>query len=168
MPTPQSEIARQQIEFARQYTLTLLADVADDEWFVMPAGFKTHLAWQMGHLAMAEYGLTMLRVRGKEPDDQQFISNDFVRLFMKGSTPESDPGRYPPVPEIRKVFDEVHRRAMEVIPTYSEELLAEPAPDPTIVSPTKLGALFFCAAHEMLHAGQIGMLRRMLGKAPVR
>lgn len=161
-------IARQQIEFARGYTNILLADIAEDEWFVMPSGFSTHLAWQMGHLAMAQYGLTMLRMRGKEPEDKQFITNGFVRTFMKGSTPVGDAAAYPSPAEIRQVFDEVHRRAMAVIPTYSAEQLNEPAPDPTMVSPTKAGSLMFCAAHEMLHAGQIGMLRRMLGKAPVR
>lgn len=162
------QIARQQLEFARNYTLTLLADIKDDEWFVMPGGSHTHLAWQMGHLAMAEYGLTMLRIRGKEPEDQQFISNDFIRRFMKGSTPDAAPDAYPPIAEIRKVFDDVHHHALAAIPTYSEELLAEPAPDPTMVQPTKAGSLMFCAAHEMLHAGQIGMLRRLLGKNPVR
>ena len=33
---------------------------------------------------------------------------------------------------------------------------------------TKLGALFFCSVHEMMHAGQIGLLRRLLGKSPLR
>jgi hypothetical protein len=33
---------------------------------------------------------------------------------------------------------------------------------------TKFGGLLFCSHHEMLHAGQIGLLRRLIGKAPVR
>jgi hypothetical protein len=37
-----------------------------------------------------------------------------------------------------------------------------------MVTPTRLGALLFSSHHEMLHAGQIGVLRRLLGKAPVR
>jgi hypothetical protein len=34
--------------------------------------------------------------------------------------------------------------------------------------PTKFGSLLFCSHHEMLHAGQIGLLRRLTGKLPIR
>ncbi len=161
-------IAQQQISFARDYTRQLLEDVAEDEWFAMPAGAVSHLAWQMGHLAMAEYGLTLLRIRGKEPTDAEFISNDFLRRFQKGSTPVADGSTYPSGAEIRLVFDRVHEQAMREMSSYTAEQLAEPLPAPTAVTATKLGSLFFCPLHEMLHAGQIGMLRRMLGKAPLR
>jgi hypothetical protein len=33
---------------------------------------------------------------------------------------------------------------------------------------TKLWALLWCAQHEAVHAGQIGLLRRQLGHAPLR
>ncbi len=33
---------------------------------------------------------------------------------------------------------------------------------------TKLGALLYCARHEALHAGQIGLLRRLLGYKSLR
>jgi len=32
----------------------------------------------------------------------------------------------------------------------------------------KFGALLWCSRHEMIHAGQLGLLRRLLGKQPVR
>ncbi len=163
-----SVIAKQQLVFARDYTCQLFEDVAESDWFVMPEGAVSHLAWQMGHLAMAEYGLTLMRIRGKEPSDAEFISNDFLRCFRKGSTPVADPSAYPPPTEIRLAFDRVHEQALKEIPGYTNEQLAEPLPAPTAVYATKLGSLFFCPLHEMLHAGQIGTLRRMLGKSPLR
>jgi hypothetical protein len=51
---------------------------------------------------------------------------------------------------------------------FTEAHLAEPLDEPYAVYPTKLGAIVFCAHHEMLHAGQIGLLRRLLGKPPIR
>ena len=60
------EIARRQLDFAREYTLSLLVDIADDEWFVMPPGAPSHLAWQVGHVAMAEYGLCLFRQRARK------------------------------------------------------------------------------------------------------
>jgi hypothetical protein len=161
-------LAIQQIEFARSYTLTLLQGVEDGDWFRQPAEGVTHLAWQMGHLAMAEYMLTMARLRGKRPEDEELISKPFLRLFLKGTRPEGDPGKYPPPEEIRRVFDAVHRQAMLELPQADLQELAAPVPEPYVAFPTKLGSLFFCASHEMLHAGQIGLLRRLLGKEPIR
>jgi uncharacterized damage-inducible protein DinB len=31
---------------------------------------------------------------------------------------------------------------------------------------TKLEALFWCSQHELIHAGQIALLRRLIGKEP--
>ncbi len=161
-------MAIDQIKFARDYTTQLLDDVADDEWFCMPSEGVTHLAWQVGHLAMAEYALTMLRLRGKEPSDRDFITNDFLRAFKKGSAPVADADAYPPIDEIRRVFDRVHERALAELAECREDDLNKELPEPYALFNTKLGSVFFCAHHEMMHAGQIGLLRRLLGKEPVR
>ncbi len=162
------DLARQQIQFTRSYTDILLADVAADEWFVIPPGASTNLAWQIGHLAMAQYGLTLLRIRGKLPSDTIFIDNDFMRSFKKGSIPVADASSYPAIDRIHETYRQVYRETMSAIPIYEPEQLLEPVEMPFAVYPNKLGSLLFCAAHEMLHAGQIGMLRRQLGKPPIR
>lgn len=168
METSQLELARQQIDFTRGYTRQLLQDTEASEWFRIPDGAVSHLAWQVGHLAMAEYGLTLLRIRGKEPGDAEFIPNDFIRCFQKGTTPLADPGAYPPWKDILAVFDRVHQQAAQEMAGYTMQQLSEPLPAPTAVYENKLGSLLFCPLHEMLHAGQIGTLRRMLGKPPLR
>ena len=161
-------LAREQIRFAREYTNLLLEDVADDEWFVCPHGAPSHLAWQMGHLAMAQYGLTMLRIRDKQPEDAQIITNDFMRCFKKGSNPSADSSQYPTIHEIRRVYDDVFTAAQREMEGYTEQQLTASVPMPYAVYANKLGSILFCPFHEMLHAGQIGLLRRMLGKDPLR
>lgn len=168
METVEIELARKQIEFAREYTNLLLADVQPNDWFQIPHGAVSHLGWQMGHLAMAQYGLVLLRIRGKEREDKEFITNDFIRCFKKGSSPIADPAAYPAPDEIRTVFDAVFCRAMEETAGFTLEQLSESLPMPTAVHENKLGSLLFCPMHEMLHAGQIGALRRQLGKEPLR
>ena len=59
------EIAIKHIEFARSYTLGLIEGLDDDDWFRQATEGVTHIAWQVGHLAMAEYGLCLFRVRGR-------------------------------------------------------------------------------------------------------
>lgn len=162
------EIILKQLEFARAYTLALLADIDEGDWFQMPAGATTHLAWQMGHIAMAEYGLALFRQRGRQPDDLQLMSSTFRKQFSRGSTPEPDPVQNPAIGEIREVFDRVHEQVLREVPTFTAASLDEPCELPYAGYPTKLGALLLCSHHELLHAGQIGLLRRLLGKPPIR
>lgn len=157
-----------QIRFARNYTLGLIADIDDSDWFKQPHEGVTHIGWQVGHLAMAQYGLTMLRLRGKEPEDEQIIPVDFFRRFQKGTQPDADAESYPCPAQIRKVLGQVHERALLELERYSEDELDVKLPEPHAVFDTKLGSVFFCSAHELIHAGQIGLLRRLLGKDPLR
>ena len=162
------EIAQRQIEFARNYTRSLLADIAPGDWFRQPSEGVTHLAWQVGHLAMAEYGLALFRQRGRLPEDADLMSSAFRKQYSKGSTPDPDPANQPSPEEILAVFDRVHAKAMQEIPTFRAEDLEQKIPEPHAAFDTRLGALLFCSQHEMLHAGQIGLLRRLLGKPAIR
>jgi len=162
------QLAIRQIEFARGYTLSLLADLTDEDWFRRPAGAVTHIAWQIGHLAMAEYGLCLFRIRGRRPEDLELMSSKFRKQYSKGSQPDPEQANNPTPVELRQVLDQVHQQALSELAACTEPQLAEPIDEPYAVTPTKLGALFFCSHHEMLHAGQIGLLRRLMGKAPVR
>ena len=114
------------------------------------------------------YGLILLRIRGKEREDRAFITNDFIRCFKKGSTPTNDTSAYPTAEEIRATFDAVFARCLDEMQSFTSEVLAESLPAPTAVYENKLGSILFCPMHEMLHAGQIGALRRQLGKEPIR
>ncbi len=162
------EIAVKQIEFARAYMLGMLDGLTDAAWFAQPAEGVTHIAWQVGHLAMAEYGLCMFRIRGRRSEDTELMSGKFRKQFSKGSTPNPNQAENPTPDEIRQVLDRVHTQAMEELAELDDATLDEPVDEPYAVYATKLGALIFCADHEMLHAGQIGLLRRLTGHSPVR
>jgi hypothetical protein len=165
--TPRLEIAVKQIEFARQYLLGMIADIPDEDWFRMPQGV-THVGWQVAHLAMAQYGLCLFRLRGRRSEDMNLMSADFRKKFSKGSVPNPDPGENPAPEEIRAVLSRVHQQAMTELPGYTDADLDVPVDEPRAVFDTKIGALVFCSLHEMMHAGQIGLLRRLLGRTPIR
>lgn len=161
-------LAIQQIQFARDYTLSLLADIDDADWYRLAPGCPTHLAWQVGHLAMAEYGLCLFRQRGRAEIDRELMPSDFRKAFSRGSLPESDSTKFLPPAAIRATFDRVHYQVIQETPSFTADQLKDPVEAPFAVEATKLGSLYFCSHHEMLHAGQIGLLRRLLGKQPVR
>ena len=157
-----------QIRTARLYTESLLDGIEADHWFRRPAEGVTHVAWQVGHLAVAQHFLTMQRIRGRKEEDAELIGDDFMKQFGKGSVPEANPDEYPSPDEIRAVFDRVHKQAVKELEELPEAVLDEPTDKPHPMFSTKHGALSFCPLHEMLHAGQIGLLRRLLGSAPLR
>ena len=172
------ETAIRRIEFVRKYTMTLLEDLEPDDWFWMPGGttggsetgdFKTHIAWQVGHIAMSEYGLTLFQQRGRNREvDAELMSSKFRKLFMRGTDPSQDIESHPSPEEILSVLDKVHQQMRTEIVTYDGDALDQELGPPTSAYGTRYGALLFAADHEMLHAGQIGLLRRLMGKAPLR
>ena len=157
-----------QLRFAREYMSSLLVDVPDEEWFRMPLGIPTHLAWQVGHLAMAEYGLCLYRVRGRVSEDTQLMPGAFRKSFSRGTTVEVDPAKYPSPAEIRDTLARVRAQVEIEAPHFTQELLSAPSEMPYSVFPNKFGGMLFCPQHEMIHAGQIGVLRRAFGLSPIR
>jgi hypothetical protein len=161
------QLAIEQIVFARKYTLGLLDQMPTAEWFRQPPGGVSHVAWQAGHLAFAEYRLALWRIRGTHAQDEGLLSQEFVRLFGANSVPDADPAKYPTQREIQATLDRVHEQVLRELPGLDEAALDEPVPHPHPYAKTKLLALLWCAHHEMLHAGQIGLLRRQLGHPPL-
>ncbi len=161
-------LAIERIESARRYTLELLTDIPDEHWYEMPGVAETNVAWQVGHLAVAEYALLLARRRGAQPEDQEVMTRVFRRRYAKGSQAMADPTGQPNPTEIRQVLTAVHERAISELASEEPGRLAETLAAPHEMFTTLFGALDFCSAHEMLHAGQIGLLRRMLGHAPLR
>jgi uncharacterized damage-inducible protein DinB len=133
----------------------------------MPHEGVSHIAWQVGHLAFAEYSLALKRVRGKRAEDPQLLPPAFVEKFGRASSPDPDPQGYPSMAEIRRVFDALHQQVLNELSALDDAIVNEPVTDPHPRFSTKGGAIVWCAEHEMLHAGQIGLLRRLLGKPPL-
>lgn len=158
--------AIEQIRFARWYTAELLRDIAVERWFEFPAGCTTHVAWQVGHLAGAQYWLALARIRGPLPGDEDLISTAFRQPFVRGSVPSPDPAMYPPAAQIRATFDRVHEQLMAELPGHDPCRLDEACERPHRIANTRLRSIQWCSQHELIHAGQIGLLRQHLGLPP--
>jgi uncharacterized damage-inducible protein DinB len=161
------QLAIEQIVFARDYTLGLLDQTPAKEWFRQPTGGVTHVGWQVGHIAFAEYRLALWRIRGAQAQDDGLFSQEFMRLFGPESVPDPDPAKYPAPSNVRAVLDRVHEQVLRELSGLGETEIDQPVPHPHPFAKTKLQALLWCAHHEMLHAGQIGLLRRQLGYPPM-
>lgn len=162
------DLALKHLEAARKYSRQLVEDLTADEWNWTPQPAVSSIAWQVGHLAVAEYGLMLFRQRGRQEVDSELMSGAFRKRFMKGSQPADRDADYPRPDEILAVLDRVHQQVLREVPGFDGPQLDDPIDPPHSVVASRYGAMMFAGDHEMLHAGQIGLLRRLMGKAPVR
>jgi hypothetical protein len=65
------------------------------------------------------------------------------------------------------VLDRAHEQVLLEPHGLDEAELDQPVPHPHRFAKTKLLALLWCAQHEVLHVGQIGLLRRHVGFPPM-
>ena len=115
--------------------------------------------WVVGHLAVAYDNL--LEGLGAET----VLSPDQKTPYERGSAP-LDRAHARPFAELMTDFDACHGRVVAKLASLSDDELAAPAPysprndpDETVGS---LAALL--AFHQAYHAGQAGLLRRVVGK----
>ena len=162
------ELALERMRGTRMFTEQFLDGLTDAEWFWSPPQYTTNIAWQVAHIAVSEYGLCIGRVRGRIAADASLISDEFIETFKMGSKPAAEQEKNPSLDEIRRVFAEVRRQAIEELSGRSDADLDGPLAQPHPRFKTKLGAVEFAALHEMVHAGQIAVIRRLMGKAPLR
>jgi len=157
-----------QIAFTRQYLLEMLAATPTELWHGIPSGGVTHIAWQVGHLAVSQYGLLMYRQRGRASGDLDLIPGWFRKRYGRGTVPQAEVAERDAAADLLARLARIHQQAIEELRQSDPARLLEPTEMPYAVYPNKLGAVLFAPLHEQLHIGQIGLLRRQLGLAAVR
>ncbi|RMF39456.1 MAG: DinB family protein [Planctomycetota bacterium] len=157
-----------QMRWLRQYTLQLIDSVPQQQWYEQPAGTPTHVAWQVGHLAVSQYGLMLFRQRGRAAGDLEIMPGWLRKRFGRGSSPMPCDGDAPAPATLLEYLHRIHQQSLEESSQLSATTLREPVDLPYAAFPNKLGALLLCPIHESIHAGQIGLVRRLLGYPPLR
>src|SRR5262249_6898822 len=102
------------ILFARGYTVELIDTIPQAEWFTIPVGCPSNVAWQVGHLARPEPGLLLLRAGGRDVEAEGLPAG-YTPLFLRTMVVEPDPAKSPPAQEIRAVFDRIHEVALRAL-----------------------------------------------------
>jgi hypothetical protein len=157
-----------QTKWARQYSRQLIDSIPEALWYAQPIGLKTHVAWQVGHLAVSQYGLMLFRQRGRMPGDLELMPGWLRKQFGRGTTPSESAEGMPSPAELLAMLDKIDVQAHAEVAELTAEQLQQPTEMPYAAYPIKLGALLFCPIHESIHAGQLGLLRRLHGLDPLR
>jgi uncharacterized damage-inducible protein DinB len=161
-------VLAEQLDGTRDWTLKLLADIRGDDWTFQPAAGLAHATWLCGHLACSQHLLIHVRCLGRP-----FLSDAFVANFPIGGPVRSvREHAYPTIDELLRVMADVHARTLTAVRGMDDARLAEPCrgkdggPHPHYRD--KRGAVSHCGRHEAFHAGQLALIRRLLGKSFLR
>ena len=160
------------LERTRVLSLQMIERVPHEQWFEMPTGV-THVAWHVGHMAIAEYFLGLLLVRGAQDSDEALIPGEYRDLFGYGSQVSAGSSGYPSPSDLLLVLERVHEQVLTETRAMPDDVLDEavvfndPEFDHHPIFDLKGGSLEWLSFHEHIHIGSIGLLRRELGAAPV-
>ena len=150
------------LNHARQQTLGLLSDVPQDKLTHQPCAAGNHAIWIAGHIAYAD---DVFRSNlGNKPAR---CSDNWVKLFGMGSTPQADAGVYPSLSEVRNALADNREGLLAWFGSMNAEELAKPLPEDFRTFAANFGMLMTSIAwHEGLHTGQLTVVRKSLGLAP--
>lgn len=153
----ESESLSHRFEFNTKILGSLTQDFTDDDFHFMSANGGNPCIWILGHIVL--YRRVMIRRLGET------IGESSWEEFFYRNTKAEQLDRYPSANELLTVF----QKNLQPLQTRLTNLSDEGAksdwgrkfPDG---SETVLGGLNFLHFHESYHLGQIGYLRRLLGK----
>lgn len=154
------------LEWSRGFIEKLIAVLDGDDWFHRVHDRANHPLWIVGHLGLADNALASKFAPGTANKPEGWDD-----LFWMGSRIQ-DRSAYPPVDEVLAYFRERRETLLEVIKGLDDSVFEQPAPGPDEPSPIagapNLGEMFlFFSRHESLHGGQLSLVHRALGHAPL-
>lgn len=118
-----------------------------------PEGGGNSLNWVLGHIVMERD--IILRLIGGAP----LWSDAEAAPYQRGTDGRPDPATARPLPELMEALDRSHAAIVDRLNAMGPAEFAAPTEKGTV------GAdLAFLQFHESYHAGQVGLLRRILGK----
>lgn len=154
------------IMHSRAYAVRVLSHTESSRWFEMPTGCPSHVAWQVGHLAHAKAAHIYRGILERDPPAGLIDYGRYSQLFGARTQATPDSRQYPTAASLRTTFDRVHAAAMADLAGLDASRLDVPVEHP--IARTTYELARWNAQHEMLHIGQIGAIRRLLGMPPWR
>ncbi|MBC9797834.1 DinB family protein [Sinomicrobium weinanense] len=148
----------------------VLEDLTDEETNKRINGNTqmNHIKYLAGHLLNAQYGLAFLSGVPVEVKWDDLFAGP-------GKTKAKDNFPYPDIEDIKKEWNDIHHEIRNGLSQLSPDMLDNlpPAPLNNVIENSPLKGLFnnsvaglwaFFNHHQAYHIGQIGILRRGLGK----
>lgn len=138
-----------------------LADFSDAEMLVRPCPGANHAMWQLGHLLVSEARM----VGACQPERAPELSAELMDQFTAKTAGSDEAGAFPPKAKLLEIAGNVRAATVKWVNGLKPEDLNRPSPERLkALGPTVGHVILLIAAHQMMHLGQIQVIRRKLGK----
>jgi hypothetical protein len=149
------------LDMSDRITKAYLKDLTAADLLVRPVPGQNHIAWQLGHLLLAEKNF----VDGIKPGSSPKLPTDFEEGHGRDKITIDDPSKYHSPEEYIALIDAQRAATKKVLAELSEAELDAPGPEKMRqMAPTVAHILLLNGNHYMMHVGQYVSVRRMLGK----
>ena len=138
----------------RQRMANKLQELTPEQWFTQPDGFANNVAWNVGHLIMAQQGLCYARLGIDVPLGARMAE---FRAMYGGGTSPADWDENPDTDELLRLFVELPQQMPTDIAAGKFEGYVKPDPVEGRFPPpdSVMHAMIFNQHHEGMHAGAI-------------
>lgn len=137
-----------------------LSDMSDADILVPPVPGAHHAAWQLGHLIASEYKM----IEGIAPGRSPQLTESFLQVHAKDGG-ASDLSAFLGVDGYRKLMAAQREATLSVARELPEHRLGQPAPEfMRSYAPLVSSVFLTIGGHELMHSGQLAVIRRALGK----
>lgn len=148
-----------QFDHVREWSLMACRGLGDDQMVTIPAGARTHVLWELGHICWTENSMVTWGCRGGDR-----LPKEWEAKFGFGSQPSASIREHPSLGEIRDRLEAGRVQTQAYIRSLSLDDLKAAAPNlPGKMAPDRFYAFNHFINHEAYHVGRIGLLRQMLG-----
>jgi DinB superfamily len=138
-----------------------LDGVTNEESLVQPPGAGNCLNWVLGHIVVARN--TIMTLAGGDP----MVGDGVAAHYRRGSEPLQPGDEVPDLGTLRGLLRDTQHQLVPTLAALSDDALAQPVPEQLRQPPltgSVADALLRLHYHEGYHNGQIGLLRRLVGK----
>ncbi len=160
MPTANDTIAYA-LTTGQKLLRRYVEDLTPQEYLHRPAPRANCVAWLIGHLTLSDRNL-LKRLNAPLPELPEGFEHRFSR---DEGCPQA--GEFGDVSRLIPLFDEHRDRLVAAVKAAPPELLDKPLDKPHPMFSTVGEVAAFMALHGAMHAGQITIIRRSLGKPPL-
>lgn len=137
----------------------LIDDVSEEESLVRGKDDLQHIRWCTGHLVYGAY--LLLKTLGIEDP----MPEGWHDLFCYGCEFQDDGSRYPSMAALRERLSAYHEQINSRIADLSDaDLEGTLASKPPFENMNAISTSLLLCKHEFYHAGQIAVMRRILGR----
>jgi uncharacterized damage-inducible protein DinB len=158
--------ARDVLKTALTSTQNLLgmyvSDLSDADLLVRPVPSANHIAWQLGHLCLAE---RMLAAGQGFATSYPELPAGFTEQHAKEKSTLEPPKGFGSKAEYLDLFNKSRAATLDLVSKLTDADLDKPTTGNMAKFAPTLGALLMLVSnHTLMHAGQITVVRRKLGK----